>query len=92
MSRRVTLADRTRDVVALVLLLVGIAMYVRAYLGMHALREGTLAVPLGQFENIKAWGRFGTMSRYGLILAAGGLILAVGSHLWFLRGRGKAAP
>lgn len=47
MSRVVTRADRSRDVVAMLVLLVGAALYAYAWYGMHNLATKQLVIPKG---------------------------------------------
>lgn len=47
MSRVVTRADRSRDLVALLVLLAGAALYAYAWFGMHNLATKQLVIPKG---------------------------------------------
>lgn len=47
MSRAVTRAERSRDVVAMLVLLAGAALYAYAWFGMHNLATKQLVIPKG---------------------------------------------
>lgn len=47
MSRVITRADRSRDLIAMLVLLVGAALYTYAWFGMHNLATKQLVIPKG---------------------------------------------
>lgn len=76
MSRVVTRADRTRDAVAMLVLLAGAALYGYAWLGMNNLATKQLVIPKG-IAAMRYFDTYWQMSRVAIvILLAGAAVLA----------------
>jgi hypothetical protein len=75
-SRVVTRADRTRDVIAMLVLLAGAGLYFYAWLGMHNLATKQLVIPKG-IAAMRYFDTYWQMSRVAiLIMLAGAAAIA----------------
>ncbi len=76
MSRLVNRAERTRDAVAIAVLLAGAALYAYAWMGMHNLAQHLLIIPKG-VPAMRYFDTYWQMSRVAIVvLLAGGATLA----------------
>lgn len=76
MSRVVTRADRTRDVLAMFVFLIGVALYGYAWTGMRNLATKHLVIPKG-VAAMRYFDTYWQMSRVAiLIMLAGAAIVA----------------
>ena len=91
MNRRVSRAERVRDLAAAALLVAGLALYAYAYSGMRALASGRGAAERELFGSLARFNHYWTMSRAGIIIAAVGLVLGAWSY-WRHATRRGATP
>ena len=92
MNRRVSRAERVRDLAAAGLLAAGLALYAYAYSGMRALASGRGAAERELFGSIARYNQYWTVSRAGLIIAAVGLIIGAWSYWRHARRQGATPP
>ncbi len=85
---RVGRAGRLRDLLAVLCLVGGAALYLASAAGMRAMAAGETRFPVGQ-SHLAETDRLMTLSRAGLVLAA----IGVGVALWsFFRHRSSSKP
>jgi hypothetical protein len=84
-NRPVTRADRTRDVIAILILLAGAALYGYAWVGMHNLASHHLLVPKG-VAFMRYFDTYWQMFRVARIVLVTGAVMLVWSF-WRYSGR-----
>jgi hypothetical protein len=80
MSRVVTRADRTRDVIAMLVLLAGAGLYAYAWSGMHNLAAKTLVIPKG-IAAMRYFDTYWQLSRVAILVMLAGTA-AVAWSFW----------
>ena len=80
MSRVVTSGDRKRDVIAMLVLLVGAGLYFYAWLGMHNLATKQLVIPKG-IAAMRYFDTYWQMSRVAILIMLAGAA-AVAWSFW----------
>ena len=79
------------DIGGMGLLLVGGLCYVRAYLGMIALRDNGIAPGSGRFAGVAQFDRYWQLSQLGLAMSAVAIAVMVGAAVVTWRARRAAA-
>ncbi|MDQ6887763.1 MAG: hypothetical protein M3068_10765 [Gemmatimonadota bacterium] len=69
--------ERLVDALGLLLLLIGGTLYARSYLGMRTLRDSAF-VTGKPWAMVRRWEQLVTLSRWGLAVAAAGLLVLIG--------------
>lgn len=90
MSRVVTRADRTRDAIAVFILLAGAALYGYAWLGMHNLATHHLLVPKGA-AYMRYFDMYWQLFRIARVVLVAGAALLVWSFWHYSRRVDKPA-
>lgn len=80
MSRVVNRADRTRDAIALAVLLAGAALYGYAWMGMHNLAQHLLTIPKG-VPAMRYFDTYWQMSRVAILVLLAGAA-TIGWSFW----------
>ena len=87
MSRRVTRAERARDLLAAMLLTGGAALYAYAYAGMRTLAAQRETAGQALWASLRRFDYYWTMSRVGLVILAAGLAVMAWSFWRHVRRR-----